>query len=85
MLKLSIDQNKRIQHELEMERSRFALAQKYPVANEPSSPVLSSAVPDGIVLDGNLIMLSQLKCFSMTIAVKLSIFALIPPEVYLFS
>lgn len=46
-----IEENKRIQHELEMERSRFALAQKYPIANEPSSPVLSSAVPDGIVLD----------------------------------
>lgn len=52
---LFIAQNKRIQHELEMERSRFALAQKYPIANEPSSPVLSSTVPDGVVLDCKLI------------------------------
>lgn len=44
-----IEENKRIQHELEMERSRVALSQKYPIANEIASPVQASAAPDGML------------------------------------
>lgn len=47
-----VEDNKRLQDELEMESRRFALAQKYPIANEQcSSPVPGFSNPDGVVLD----------------------------------